>query len=233
MWDAGDYSRAAAAYDAIDEKNPRSSLAPEALYLAASLHAFYLNAPAAGAERFTRLLSRYPNYPKADQARLHLGALYLGPLEKPEAAILIYRELTEHGASDAARQEGQFRLGLAYASAGNPESARREWIYLLERYHQGSWSERAKYEIASSLDRQQKTIEALNAYQEFVSDYPAGTYKRDAQIAIADCLERLDRPQEAVALLETIRDDSGNVDIVRIRLERLNKRIHVLKLIKR
>ena len=233
LWDSGQIARAAAIYDGIAEKDSGDPLGPEALYLSASLHAFYLNAPAAGAERFSRLISLHAGFSKTDQARLHLGALYLGPLQKPAAAVAVYRDLTDHGASDALREEGEYRLGQAYAALGKPDLARQEWRTLLGRYHDGRWVEKARLEIAASLDREQKTIEALNAYQNFVTDYPDSPYKADAHISIADCLERLDRPQEALALLKMIRKDAPNPDVIEVRIGRLEKRLRVLALIKR
>lgn len=233
LWDSGQLAQAAAAYDAIADDHPGKSTALEALYLSGSLHAFYLNQPDIGAARFARLAARFPDDPKADQARLHLGALLTGPLGKPEEAITVYRDLAEHGVTPAAREEGQYRLGTADALAAKPELARTEWRYLLERYRNGTWSEKAMFEIALSLDREGKTLEAMKAYEDFVNAFPNNPHWIDAQLAIADCLDRVERPNEALVLLRSLGGNSGDSDLIRARIQRIEREIRLMKLIKR
>jgi TolA-binding protein len=232
-WDAGESARAATLYDLVSEKYPGSREGQEALYLAGSLRAFYLNEPEAGAERFARLIAKYPKFSRIDEARLRLGELYLGGLEKPEDSARVYQDLADNGASDDLRNEGRYRLGQSLVASGKYDLARHEWEGLLEQEKGGRWAEKARFAYAVSFDKEQKTIEAMKSYQDFVAAYPKSSNVTDAQIAIADCLDRLDRPQEGLALLKSISEGVPENEIIRARIGRLKKRIRMIGLMKK
>jgi tetratricopeptide (TPR) repeat protein len=118
-----------------------------------------------------------------------IGRLYLRLRRMTEAARALDRAIALEPASASARHA----RGLAHLLFGDAAAAEREFRDALAR---GAQSFEAYYHLAVSLERQQRTDEAIDAFKTAVAAAP--TVAGPAHRRLADLLER--RGQAALAM---------------------------------
>jgi hypothetical protein len=142
---------------------------------------------------------------RAARAALAAAELERRSGHEDRAQALYLRALRAHPESGPA--EGALREHLEYIERGGGDTATLAAVERLIGEFDGTpLDERLRYERARRLDTLERTAEARDAYLDTARRhaYPEGALWDDALYRAAACEEKLGRPREAIAILESM-----------------------------
>ncbi len=112
-------------------------------------------------------------------------------------AVEVYNQVIENQRYTEEAAEARYKIGLCYFSRGRYDDARFEYDDLLEQYPASKWTPLALYGLAMcryhgvmpAVYDQERTEEALTAFQRFVDEYSDNPRVPDAKVKILELQE--------------------------------------------
>jgi len=203
----------------------KSKYAPEALFRIGELSYFDLGDFDSAVDAFRRLLDRYSWSNRSAEAQKYLADIYMNKLEDYKQAIIEYQRAISYYNASIESESFQLEIAKAYFNLRDFEQQRVELALLLERYPDTELRAEVYFQTASSYFVQGMPDEALDEYRRIISEFPDTPIALEATFQTAVCLEEKERLKEAIGILEDIEGVYPNPGVIRMRIERIGKRL--------
>lgn len=200
----GDFKAAADGFRAVLVNYPQSEAVPAAKYqLAVSLSKLGQSQDAI--KLLDELVAEYPAGDLADGYLVELGWAYI-ELKQPQQAVSKFQKLLADFPRSRYAPEAAFRLGEIRYEGGDYAGAQAAYQQVLAQYPKSDLLDEASYKLGWAFLKQDKPQEALAPFKtaaESASDPAVGA---DARYQAAAILVKQGGLEEAVKLLEPIKD---------------------------
>lgn len=154
-----------------------------------------------------------------------IGNIYFENLNDPQLAAKTYQQVLELSPDSLERDFISFRIGQCHFRMNDFQKAREYYESILVESPKSSLVPRVRFEIGNSFFMAAKYDVAIEALKQVLRNHSGTDYAIEAQFMMAQCLEHLDRFQEAEDLYSSVEDNYPNRQVVQIRLDALRKRI--------
>ena len=202
----GDFKQAADAFRAVLANYPKSEAIVAAKYqLAVSLSKLGQSQDAI--KLLDELLTAYPKGDLADSYLVELGWAYLD-LKQPQQAVTRFQKLLADFPQSKYAPEAAFRLGEIRYDGGDFAGAQAAYEQVINQYPKSDLLDEALYKLGWSLLKQDKPQDALKPFQSAAQHAGDAAVNADARYQAAALLMKQGSLDEAVRLLEPIRDSA-------------------------
>ncbi|PYP87110.1 MAG: hypothetical protein DMF61_10715 [Blastocatellia bacterium AA13] len=203
-WDSGDYEAAADQYEKLLRQAPASTASTEARLQLANIYYLKLHRNERAALLYQQFLAQSPSHPNAAVARERLAEV-LADLGRSYESIAEYEGLSPQ--DQAERRRIRLRIADLYYNQNNLSQALTEYAKVSSSDEFDEYSEQACTREASiyHLARAQYAA-AVPFYQKLASSSSDPKARRRALYGLADCYTALYKFDEALRVLQEIRD---------------------------
>jgi TolA-binding protein len=150
------------------------------------------------AQHYQLMLQKHPDAPEAAELlyRIAKSKFFLWEFDE---AITNYRELIRHHRNTQIAERAAYEVGLTYFTRG-------------EQRPGGATSGKEAYQ------------DAIDAYDDFIRQYPKSQWVPEARFGIANCLEELDQLDAAYHSYEALQSIYPSPNVIAIKLARIRER---------
>jgi len=193
---------------------------PEALVLFADAANFQNNmAFDLAVQEWNKLLARFPDEPKAVEARYNLGVCHLQLKQFEKAAEVLSAAIASNDPFKQ-REDAYLNLGWSQYSLGLP--ANPDWLTkadatfaaLLEKFPQGKYRDQALFFRGESLYLLGKKQEAVAAYKQLVDEQTESPLRADGLYALGVTYEELKQYADAGKIYDLFLNDFAEHQLV-------------------
>ncbi len=215
-------------YDAVAREFETTPFAPKSLYKKALIYNRFLKDKKRAVEAYYEVLSVYPHTDEAYAARSDLAGIYSASGDHTKA-VEQYQWMLDSKREPAKEEEYRYIIALEYFKMNDFEQAQAELKELLSMAVK-------KDIIAEALLLRGDTFyitghipEAIAAFEEIISRLPGRPVAIRARFNMAKALEDSDREDEALAILESLKDSYPNKDVLTRTIEGVKTRMREKK----
>lgn len=238
LWSDAKYTEAVLEYDQVIKFGPTTGLGIKALYRGALTQTTFLGEHTAALQKL-RIFSRRTQDRRARwEAEKLIGSILFEKLRRYPAAVTHYQEMIKERPKSEEIPLIRYRIARSQYFMWQFEEALSNYRRLREEYPDSEWGEKAALQIghtlmtlashdaASNIPLENSKYQlALEAFESFRASFPNSKALPEAEFGIANCLEGLDRLEEAFKKYEAIVESYPSPNVVRIRLLRIKERI--------
>jgi TolA-binding protein len=193
----------------LTRKYPASSYVPNAIFERGRAYLVledYIN----GESDFNTVISTYPSSPYASRAIVQLGLLYYN-LGENDKAIAQFKKVIENYKSTPEARYAVTGLKNAYVD-NNDVDAYFSYIKTVEGYDNIDMSEKDSllYMSGENLYINAKYEKAGSAFESYLSEFPNGSFRQNAQYYLAECLMTSGNKDEALKLYTEVSSDPAS-----------------------
>jgi len=223
LLDRQDYSAAVQQLDSFYKTYPNAPQAAEAIFQAAEALELYLKEYHPALLDYLLLEKDYPASPRVAESRLRVAEIYKYRLRDYNRAIASYQNILDSGT--AVPDRIQYEVADAYFRLNNFEQARIEFESLLSSYPESPLLGEASFRIgvAQSLDGHPRDAE--KTFRAFIKDHPDDPFAREARFSLATLLEERGELKESLQILETLRDNYPQAEVLEKKIDQVKERI--------
>ncbi len=219
----GSYDQAVAVLTELNQEHPGHSLGREALYKAAEVRSLYQQQFAEAILAFLAVAERYPNSELGLQAQRQVADLYKNKLRDYPRAVVVYKQLLARGVSDSDRM--QHEIADAYFRMNDFKQALLEYEALRSSYPDSQLQAEVRYRMGITLSLEGKEQEAEAVFREVISHWPQSPFALESKFSLATVLEERDELTAAMKVLEELKGDYPNTELLDRRLIQLRERL--------
>jgi soluble lytic murein transglycosylase len=140
------------------------------------------------------LLEQNPKaFSKAEMAHRKAEAMFKSRSYAKAAEAFVAASKQDSGRTD----EQIYMAGRALARSKKEDDAVTRYREVIRRFRKSMWAERASYQLAQLLLGQGKYAEAADAFTSYLSTFPKGTSRNDAEYALSLALLSAGKPDRA------------------------------------
>lgn len=219
--------RAVYAYTKLEYLFPQSQYLPVELYRKAVLYREKLDKPEEATASLRMLIQDYPTDSLAVRGNMLLAQLQSDNLDKPKEAIQTYQHVIDRYPESGEALDAYLAQAELYREKlDEPSSAVERYMTLIKIYPDST--QRCAEALRSAGDVYANKIRdyytAVKTYQEYAQKYPFDKEVSDRLLKAATLAEnRLNNPQLAINILETIQEKYPNSKEARTAERRLPK----------
>ncbi len=206
FWQRKMYGLAAQGYEHFASRHPSDPKAPQSLYKAGFIYAYYLTDYPRAIQLFHRLIALHPNSPFCLQAHRSLAETYATRLRQYPQAIAQYLRVI-----DLERREGRdpspylYEVGRCYFLMGDSNQAVKVYERICREAPKGELADRAAYQVGFIRFLEEDWLAAEKDFRFFLERYPDSEWAFDGMLHLAKSLKKLDRHQESAAVIREVR----------------------------
>jgi len=219
----GEYLEAAALYRSFITNYPDSPLAPEGQYKISYIYSRHVRDLKKAMDAYSMLFYLYPESPQAVTAREDRAELFSSRKEYRKA-IADYAWLLENGPPEK-NDLYRYNIAMEYIKMNDFRQARIELEELLKNIPSTPLAPQVYYQIATTHYLEGNLEEAVKGYDTVISKFPDNPICIEARLGKATALEEAGSLTEALALLEELKDEYSNTDVVKIRIKSTRERL--------
>ena len=236
FWGDGQYAAAVLEFERAFAKDPKGKVGQQALYRAALTQALFLSQHAEAIRKLKSYAELTDDQQNLWEAKKLIGDLLFSKLEDYGHADQHYRGLIQSNPKAPEAPEFLFRVAKSRFFLGDFEEAITLFRQLAKDRTKSAWAERAAFEIGITYFTrgEQNTAgatpllevyqEAIDAYEEFIKQYPTSALIPEAKFGIASCLEELDQLDAAYHAYEGLLNSYPSPKVIQIKLARIRER---------
>lgn len=221
----GRYEEAITEYRYVALHYQKAKFAPEALFRIGEVSYLYLKDFKAAGRAFRDLLNNYSWSARCKQAQLHLADIEMYGLQDFKQAIVEYQKAISYYGAEKEAERFQHEIAKAYFNLENFEQQRVELNLLLTKFPDSELAKSVYYEIANSYYIEGNSDEAIDSYKKVIEKFPSTSVSLESKFQMASCLEEKEDLRGAIAILKEIEGVYPNYKIVKMRIERIKKRL--------
>ncbi len=193
----------------LTRKYPSSAYVPNAIFERGRAYLVledYMN----GESDFNTVISTYPSSQYASRAIVQLGLLYYNQGEN-DKAIAQFKKVIENYKSTPEARYAVTGLKNAYVD-NNDVDAYFSYIKTVEGYDNIDMSEKDSllYMSGENLYINAKYEKARSAFESYLSEFPNGSFRQNAQYYLAECLMTSGNKDEALKLYTEVSSDPAS-----------------------
>jgi len=219
------YAEAIEKYRHITVHYGKSEEAAESFYRIGEISYLYLQDFTAAATAFRNLLNNFPLSSRCKMAQSYLADISMYRFEDYKQAIVEYQRAISYYGDEREAEGFQFEIAKAYFNLKNFAQQRVELNLLLSRFPETDLKGEVYSQIANSYYVEGFPDEAIIFYRKIIEEFPDTPLSLESTFRLAACLEEKEDLKGAVALLEDIEGVYPNSDVVRMRIEKIRKRL--------
>jgi len=171
---------------------------------------------------YRRIISLYPGGEDAWRARAAIGDIYVDRFNDRVAAIAHYAAVAAGGAREAPRY--QLLVARQYLELRNHDQARTEARILRERWPQSAEADEAQLLTAQAWALEQRTDEALGAFQAAIDRKPRPEVAALALEGQAHLYAQLGKFDKSIELYARALPAHPNPDAIRTNIDKVRER---------
>ncbi len=160
-------------------------------------------------ESFRGLLTKHPDYPKADSANFFLGEA-LVQLQKYEEALACFRKALQSASDARLKRLAQFRIGEVAYLAGKLDEAKPELAKFLATYPQDDLNGYVLPYLGEIAWAQGDDKAAQGYFDQGLKQFPQGPLQDDCRLGLARLLEKQGHNDEAERYYLALSDKSDS-----------------------
>jgi len=226
----GDYTRAVIYYQRVFELYPDSDLAPESLLRAGKISRIYLMKPRTSLNLLNAIIFNYPNSKFYIQAQKEIADIWMDDLRNYEMAVTEYSKLIQLNPPVEILQDARFRIVRCFEHSGNYDQALIELRGLLNSGElQQELKEKAEFELYVILYIKKNLNESIRGFQEFITKYSNSELIPDAKFYLASAYADKNDFQQALAILNEIKDTYRNPEAIQAKVKGIEVRMKKIK----
>ncbi len=193
----------------LTRKYPSSPYVPNAIFERGRAYVV-LEDLNSGESDFNTVISSYPASQFAPRAIVQLGLLYYNKGEN-DKAIAQFKKVIENYKSTPEARYAMTGLKNAYVD-NNEIDAYFSYIKTVEGYGSVDMSEKDSllYSSGEKLYITAKYDKAQTAFQEYLTEFPSGSFRQNAQYYLAECLIKAGNREEALRLYTDVASDPNS-----------------------
>ena len=194
---------------ALIEKFPTSSYVPNAIFERGRSY-IVLKDYKMGEADFNAIISGYPGSLFVPRAIVQLGLLYYN-LGENEKAVEQYKKVIENFKSSPEARYAMTGLKNTYVEMNDVE-AYFAYIKTLDGYGDVNMAQKDSllYTSGENLYMTSKYDKATEVFQNYLSEFPDGSFRQNAQYYLAECLRSEGNNKEALKLYSVIAGEPNN-----------------------
>lgn len=219
----GSYAQAAEQLQSLAAAHPEFVLAPDAILLAGEVLDLHLNQHQDGLLLYLLLIRDYPYGQPSLMAQRRAAVVYKQWLRDYSSALTLLQRLVDADSDDADRM--RFEVADCYFQLHNYEQARIELETLLKQHPDSPLLPEVQYRIGISYLLDGELDPAAAAFQEVVARWPEDSFALEAQISMAGVLEQRDELRQALKLLEGVRGQYQNSELLERKIDQVKQRM--------
>lgn len=205
--------------------NPDSKIAIRAMYKIGFVEESYLkdlNAALFNYQEFIRLSQdRVSIY----EVQKRIASIYFDEMHDASKAIDSYKKLMSLGPDNLEADLFQLRVAQSYFQINKFEAARTEFQELVEKFPKTQFAARARYEIGNTYYMEGKYDIAIEALKQVLRLNSQSEWVIEAQALMAECLERMNKLQDALSIYQNIEGRYSTPDVIKLHIDDLRRRI--------
>jgi len=224
VWRGQEYFRSAQLFLELVRLYPRSELADDALWEAATTHYLNLYDIPTAIKYFEQLTEEYPDSPMAPEAHKYLAEIFDKDLNEPASAVLHWQSALAY---DIPREEAaEMRLWMGDALFKQEKISQAEQQYELVRSEAVQEEQvcQALLRLGLVFQVRKQYLESIEAFREVVGNSSCNDIALQAKFLLIESYEAEDRLNEAISLAETISEDEVPPERRKEILERLKEK---------
>ena len=193
----------------LTQKYPSSSFVPNAIFERGRAY-LVLEDSKKGEADFNTVISNYPAGPFVPRAIVQLGLLYYN-LGENEKAIFQYKKVIENYKSTPEARYAMTGLRNTYVDINDVE-AYFAYIKTLDGYGDVNLAQKDSllYTSGENLYMTGKYDKATDVFKNYLSEFPNGSFRQNAQYYLADCLKSAGNNDEALKLYIEVSREPNN-----------------------
>ena len=219
------YAEALDKYRYVTVHHGKSEVAAESLYRIGETSYLYLQDFIAAADAFRHLLNDYHWSSRCKRAQSYLAEITMYRIEDFKQAIVEYQRAISYYKGEREAERFLLEIAKAYFNLKNFEQQRVELNLLLSRFPETELKGEVYYQIANSYYVEGSPAEAIKFYRKIIEEFPDTLLSLESTFRLAACLEEKEDLNGAIALLQDIEGVYPNSDIVRMRIDKIRKRL--------
>jgi TolA-binding protein len=191
------------------EKFPASSYVPNAIFERGRAY-FVLEDYKKGEADFNNIIANYNGSPFVPRSIVQLGLLYYN-LGENDKAIAQYKKVIEMYKSSPEARDAMTGLRNTYVDM-NDVNTYFSYVKTLDGYGDINLAEKDSllYMSGENLYMTGKFEKATEVLKNYISEFPDGSFRQNAQFYLAECLKSAGNTDEALKLYEEVSDKPNN-----------------------
>lgn len=191
------------------QKFPSSTFVPNAIFERGRAY-LVLEDYKKGEADFNTINSNYPGSPFVPRSMVQLGLLYYN-LGENDKAILQYKKVIDNYKSTAEARDAMTGLKNTYMDM-NEVDTYFSYIKTLDGYGDINMAEKDSllYMSGENLFMTGKYDKASDVLKNYLSEFPAGSFRQNAQYYLAECLRTSGNTDDAIKLYKQVSDEPNN-----------------------
>lgn len=217
------YDAAISEFREIVDKSPNSDLGIESQLKVAQILHLYLGRTKEAVEAYKKFLRRNKDEKRQNEIERVLADLRFQTFEDYQEAINAYTALLEKDPASADAPYYLFNIGRAHSFKKNFDEAIKVFQKLIAEHSSSQYAQRARLEIASSMNMAGRCKEAIKKYDDVIKE-ASEELKALAVFGQAECYEELDDLDKAYEVLGTIKKSYPTPAVVDLKMKRIKRR---------
>ncbi|GMR04518.1 MAG: hypothetical protein BMS9Abin23_0416 [Thermodesulfobacteriota bacterium] len=224
----GEFNEALDRYDFIANNFQTTPYASKSWYRIAYIYGNFLGEERKAINVYYTLISVYPESAEAFSARRDLAGIYsrAGDYTK---AVEQYQWLLDNVKDPVEQENYRYIIAEEYFKMNDFMQARAEINELLETAMSENIRARAYFLRANTYYLEGDARMAIRSFEDTISTFPDHDIAVEARFNLAKALEEADRLKEALAVLETLKDEYPSPEAVTASIEWIKKRMRAKK----
>lgn len=221
-----DYQMALEYYEGIYRRNPTFHLAGQALFQTAEIKNLYQKRYPEALLDYLTLQQKYPEeYALVRDSQLRIAEIYKNRQRDYQRAAGEYRKALDLGVENPDRI--QYEIADSYFRQEDYKQAVDAFAALRRNYPQSPLLAEAGYRTATVYSLLGESDAAIESYREVMGRWPTSPYAIEARFGLAVVLEERDNFAEALSLLQSLRGEYSNAEVLARKIEMLE--LHMKK----
>jgi len=211
-------------YDTVARDFEATPFASKSLYKKALIYNRFLRDKERAVDAYYQVLSVYPDTDEAYKARADLAGIYSRAGDHTKA-VEQYQWLVDSRREPDKEEQYRYIIALEYFKMNDFEQAQAELKELLSMAVKKDIIAEALLLKGDIFYITGKIPEAIKAFEEIISDLPGRAVVLRARFNMAKALEDSDREDEALVILESLKDSYPNKDVLERTIEGVKTRM--------
>ncbi|MFQ5480915.1 MAG: tetratricopeptide repeat protein [Thermodesulfobacteriota bacterium] len=215
-------------YEFVAEHFETTPFAPLSLYKKALIYNRFLLDKRKAVDAYYKVLSVYPEAKEAYKARQDLAAIYSAAGDHTKA-VEQYQWILDSRVEPLKADDYRYIIALEYFKMSDFEQAGAELKELLGSAEKKDIIAKALLLRGDTFYITGKTTEAIKNFEEIISRFPEETVAVRASFNLAKALEDSDKEDEALVILQSLRDTYPNKDVLESTIKGIKTRMRAKK----
>lgn len=205
--------------------NPESKTSIRALYKLGFIEESYVKDMESALFNYQEFIRLSQDRVSIYEVQKRIANIFFEQMHDPDKAISAYKKLIGFSPESLEIDFFQFRIAQSFFQQNNFEQSRFEFQQLLDRLPKSQYAARARFEIGNAYYMDGKYTIAVEALKQVLRLNPQSEWATEAQFLMAECLERLEKLQDALSTYENIQGRYTSPEVLTLRIEELKKRL--------